>query len=208
MIYVSQLTLGRKDIKSLRVTDDYSVHRVIYSLFPDRRTDEEKKTSVSSGFLYADLGGNFWGRRFLILSDKEPSEIDLDDGKIETKLLPERFFNFKQYRFTVVVNPTIRKAQSGKAVPIKDKNEIRQWFSDRAEQLWGFTTDETLTVDKVEVKQIRGKGGHKFAISQVHLSGILTVAEKDQFIKAVSHGIGRTHAFGCGLLQIVPFIHE
>lgn len=169
---------------------------------------KKKKASVSSGFLYADLGGNFLGRRFLILSDRKPSELDLADGKIEVKVLPEKFLNYRQYRFKVVVNPATRNSKSRLYIPIKDKNEIRQWFSDKAEKSWGFITDESLTVDKVEVKQIRGKGDHKIVISQAHLSGVLTVTEKELFINAVSHGVGRAHAFGCGLLQIVPFIHE
>ena len=39
------LELSWRDIRELRVTDPYSVHRVIYSLFPDERTPEQKNAA-------------------------------------------------------------------------------------------------------------------------------------------------------------------
>ena len=203
MIYVSQLILGRRDLKEFKVTDDYSVHRVIYNFFSDQRDSDQKKLSESSGFLYVDLGGNALGRRFLLLSNRLPREIELSDSRIETKVLKDEFLQANAYRFKVVVNPTRRDAQTRKLVAVKGRENIAEWFTQRATS-WGFSTDETLTVDKVEVRQFKGKDDHKIVITQAHISGILTVTDRDRFIKAVSQGIGRSHAFGCGLLQIVP----
>lgn len=42
------LELSWRDIRELRVTDPYSVHRVIYSLFPDERTPEQKNCWANS----------------------------------------------------------------------------------------------------------------------------------------------------------------
>lgn len=204
MIFVSQLILGRRDLKELKVTDDYSVHRVIYNFFVDQRDSEQKKMSESSGFLYVDLGGNALGRRFLMLSNRIPKEMELNDSRIETKVLKDEFLLANAYRFKVVVNPTRRDAQTRKLVAVKGRENIAEWFAQRAINTWGFCTDESLAVDKVEVKQFKGKDDHKIVITQAHISGILTVTDRDRFIKAVSQGIGRSHAFGCGLLQIVP----
>lgn len=57
------LELSWRDIRELRVTDPYSVHRVIYSLFPDERTPEQKNAHQPAGFLYADKGGDKVSRR-------------------------------------------------------------------------------------------------------------------------------------------------
>ena len=38
----SVLHLDRRDIKALRITDPYSLHRVVYSLYDDVRSAEEK----------------------------------------------------------------------------------------------------------------------------------------------------------------------
>ncbi len=200
MIFVSQLFLSRKDLKEMKVTDDYSVHRVIYSFFSDQRDADQKQTSESSGFLYADMGGNALGRCFLLLSNRLPKP----DGRIESKVMKEEFLQANRYRFKVVVNPTRRDAQTRKLVAIKGKNNIADWFSRRAIDSWGFCTQGSLSIDKVEVKQFIGKGGHKIVITQAHISGFLNVTDRPSFTKAVSQGIGRAHAFGCGLLQVVP----
>ena len=62
-LIASVLHLDRAAIKALRVTDLYSLHRVVYSLYPDVRSETDKADSASSGILYADLGGDIRGRR-------------------------------------------------------------------------------------------------------------------------------------------------
>ena len=46
----SALRLNRADCKALDIKDAYSLHRVVYSLFP-------KPDDQSRDFLYADKGG-------------------------------------------------------------------------------------------------------------------------------------------------------
>ncbi|MGB7512366.1 MAG: type I-E CRISPR-associated protein Cas6/Cse3/CasE, partial [Pelodictyon phaeoclathratiforme] len=92
----SILRLGPKDIKTLRITDDYSLHRVVYSLFEDRRTEAEKNASVPSGFLYADKGGDTNGRLILLLSDREPRKPE--HGVLESKPVDEKFLAYDRYK--------------------------------------------------------------------------------------------------------------
>ena len=40
----SALHLSRSDVKALKITDAYSLHRVVYDLFDDIRTETEKKS--------------------------------------------------------------------------------------------------------------------------------------------------------------------
>ena len=63
----SVLHLSRADVKALKITDAYSLHIAVYSLFDDIRTENEKQKSVPSGILYADKGGDFHGRKILLL---------------------------------------------------------------------------------------------------------------------------------------------
>ena len=57
MMIASVLHLTRADVKALKITDTYSLHRVVYSIFDDIRSDSQKTQSVSSGILYADIRG-------------------------------------------------------------------------------------------------------------------------------------------------------
>lgn len=53
----SVLHLDRKAVKVLRITDPYSLHRVVYSLYEDARDAGQKNISQTSGILFADQGG-------------------------------------------------------------------------------------------------------------------------------------------------------
>ncbi len=198
----SILRLGPKEIKALRITDDYSLHRVVYSLFEDRRTDAEKNASVPSGFLYADKGGDKNGRLILLLSDREPRKPE--HGVLESKPIDDKFLTFDRYRFELVINPTKRDSRSRKLLAIKERDEIGLWFIEKAPASWGFTVNPaTLQVKSLQVKQFV-KQTHSVTHGGAELSGELEVIDRSLFIKSFQHGIGRGKAFGFGLLQIAP----
>jgi CRISPR system Cascade subunit CasE len=43
MMFASVLHLSRADVKSLKITDAYSLHRVVYDLFDDICSESEKQ---------------------------------------------------------------------------------------------------------------------------------------------------------------------
>lgn len=206
----SVLQLDRGAVKSLRITDQYSVHRVVYSLFEDVRSEHEKQQSVASGILWADLGGDFHGRKILLLSDRPPASAVSDRcGEVVSKKLSPDFLTYSDYRFQVIINPTRRANASGKLVPVKGRTDIASWFMDRAQKSWGFSVSaQHLQVDKIQVKTFSDKTGRTITLAQAHLQGYLTVTDRDQFIQSFKNGIGRARAFGCGLLQIVPVMEN
>jgi len=208
----SVLHLDRRAIKALRITDPYSLHRVVYSLFEDVRIDSVKRGSHASGILYADHGGEFvnreLNRKVLLLADRMPAEhVEGQYGLVQSKPIPERFLDHAQYRFKIVVNPTQRDQASGKTRPIKGREAIAAWFSERAAQSWGFQVSSVhLQVDRVDVLQFKDKQQHPVTLAQAHLHGQLQVTNRNLFQTSFAKGIGRGRAFGCGLLQIVPLI--
>ena len=50
-----------------KVKDAYALHKVVYGLFEDVRTEADKAAGKSSGILYADKGGDFHTRQILLL---------------------------------------------------------------------------------------------------------------------------------------------
>lgn len=70
--YVSALRLDRPVIKALKITDLYSLHRVVYGLFEDVLNQEAKQSSESSGIQWVDKGSDHQYRQLLILSDRLP----------------------------------------------------------------------------------------------------------------------------------------
>lgn len=206
----SVLHLDRRSVNALRITDAYSLHRVVYSLYEDARNADEKQASTASGILFADQGGDHRGRKILMLSNREPnSAVDGVYGEVRTKLIPDDFLEHDSYRFKVIVNPTRRDSASRKLIPVLGRDAVSQWFAERAEASWGFqVSTENLQVDRIDVLQFKGKKHRPVTISQAHVQGILRVTDREVFANSFAKGIGRARSFGCGLLQIVPLTNN
>lgn len=206
----SVLHLDRHAVKQLRITDAYSLHRVVYSLYEDVRDEEQKQASTSSGILYADQGGDVRGRKILMLANREPMDaVDGQHGEVLSKPIPGDFLEHDLYRFKVIVNPTRRDSASRKLVAVKGREDIAQWFIDRSTKSWGFeVSPQSLQVDKIEVLQFKDKHQRNITIGQAHVQGMLRIIDKAQFANSFNQGIGRARAYGCGLLQIVPVIES
>lgn len=202
-LYAAVLRLSRGDVKALRVTDAYSVHRVVYGLFAPARDEAGKHASQPSGIVYADRGGDFHHRRILLLADRMPN-LSPQHGTVECKRIPPQFLQHRRYAFEVVVNPTRRDGQTGKLAAVRGREEIADWFAERAVASWGFRVDRRqLQVDRVTVQRFV-KGGHTITHGSAALKGELEVLDRDRFKQSFRCGIGRGRAFGFGLLQIAP----
>ena len=197
MMYLSAYRLSRTDSRHLRLTDCYSVHRVVYDLFDPVRSEGEQ---THSGILYVDKGEDRQERLVLILSNRLPKTPAY--GKVETRTLERLHLDFSTYRFEIVVNPVRRNNQTRKIVPVRGRAAIARWFMDKA-PTWGFAVPE-LSLQVAEITVDRFKAKETVTLGKARLTGMLHVTDRQRFVQSVCQGIGRGRAFGCGLLQIVP----
>jgi CRISPR system Cascade subunit CasE len=189
----SVLKLNRSDFLKLKITDTYSIHRTVYSLFPQCEDGRD--------FLFVDKGGDFNERRILILS-KRPPQIP-EYGTIESKNIPESFLGLDYYGFEVRLNPTKRDKKDAKIIPIMGKDNLIEWFCAKSET-WGFITErESLQIQSTGVQTFDKQNG-QVTQNTVIFAGKLRVSDRALFIKSFEQGIGRGKSFGFGLLQIVP----
>lgn len=204
----SVLHLDRRAVKALKITDAYSLHRVVYSLYDDIRDTEQKRGSTASGILYADQGGDIRGRKILMLANREPgSAVDGQYGEVLSKSIPENFLEHEHYRFKVIINPTRRDSASRKLMAVRGREEVAQWFVERAMSSWGFEVSaEHMQVDKINVLRFKDKQQRLVTIGQAHIQGQLRTTDRAKFNQSFTQGIGRARAYGCGLLQIVPIV--
>ncbi|MBU2788182.1 type I-E CRISPR-associated protein Cas6/Cse3/CasE [Acidithiobacillus sp. VAN18-1] len=207
-LIASVLQLDRAAVKALRITDPYSLHRVVYGLYQDVRSAAAKTGHQASGILYADQGGDFHSRKILLLADRAPAGFaEGGYGEVRSKPIPDNFLDHPRYRFKVIVNPTRRDSVSGKLMPVKGRDAVATWFAERSLASWGFRiSSDHLQVDRLDVLQFRGKAQHSVTLAQAHVQGHLQVTDPEQFRHSFTSGIGRGRSFGCGLLQIVPLI--
>ncbi|MDO9317275.1 MAG: type I-E CRISPR-associated protein Cas6/Cse3/CasE [Gammaproteobacteria bacterium] len=203
LAYASVLDLNRSDVKVLNIKDAYSLHKVVYGLFGDIRSVEEKQNSTPSGIVYADKGGDFNNRRILMLSNRKPHQTP-QFGTVQTKPVHKAFLTHESYAFEITLNPGKRDKKTGKVVPIRGREAIEQWFKERAPESWGFSVNPiNLQTENLGVQTFE-KGGKVVTHGSATLKGELTVVDRERFTKSFTQGIGRGRAFGFGLLQIQP----
>ena len=195
----SVLKLSRTDCKSLKLTDAYSLHKIVYSLFP-------QKENETRDFLYADKGGSWNCRKILILSGRKP--LTPEFGEVESKEIPESFLNRDHYGFEVNVNPVRRNGPSKKTTSIRGISELHQWFIEKAAS-YGFEIDEPQSLQVCRIGVVRfEKSKNGVDCKQTHgtatFIGKLKVKDREVFRESFRKGIGRAKGFGFGLLQIVP----
>lgn len=205
LAYASVLELSRKDVRALKIYDAYALHKVVYGLFSDVRTEAEKASgSVGSGILYVDDKGDQYVRKVLMLSNRIPHQTP-QFGKIQTRSIFPEFLSHKNYAFEVSINPVRRVKNTIK--PIKNRDEIIKWFLDKSSSAWGFLVNpERIQLNELYVQTFDKGGNQRETITHgvARLSGVLSVTDSDVFRKSFTSGIGRGRAFGLGLLKIIP----
>lgn len=200
-MFLSRLILTLQDYRNLRITDDYSIHRVVYSLFP--------KSSNPGRILYADRGSRNALHTVLILSEIAPICSPETPQQIETKEIGPDFLRHSRYAFEILLNPVRRESLSRKLWPVLGETALREWFLEKAAANGFALTPEDearLVIQVRDTKTFKQKNASERNVThhQVLFSGTLTVSDSERFRNAFEHGIGKAKAFGFGLLQLAP----
>lgn len=193
MHYLTKLFLDAAALRKGNIRDDYSIHRLVYSLFP---LEQER-----SRFLYADKGSVRGGRLLLVLSEKEPNVPEYVTSA--TTIISENFFRFSDYRFEIDLNPVKKEKESGKRRAVTGQLDLLNWFIAHSEK-WGFQADaRSLEVSIKPVRQF-SKDGTVCTFNHAFFRGSLHVTDQEKFRESFLAGLGHGKAFGFGLLQLRP----
>ena len=200
-MFLTRLTLTLKDYRQFRITDDYSIHRVVYSLFP--KADEPNR------ILYADRGLKDGFQTVFILSETRPVPLSDWPLRFETKPVEPGFLRHARYSFEIVLNPVRKDSKTGKLKPVIGESNLREWFLEKAAANGFQLTPEDEAHLVIHVRSVqkfcqRLQPDKNVTHHQVVFSGTLTVTDPERFRQAFEQGIGKAKAFGFGLLQLVP----
>lgn len=187
----SILSLDRRAIKTLDIQDEYSIHRVVYDLFPT-----QERSFLYYRYPRSTSPGSM---KILILSQKSPDHPRV--GSLELKTVDPSFLEWSWYAFKVRINPIVRSG--GKEIAITSYDAVLEWFLDKQAQ-WGFSANpESLELQDFGVVRFQ-RGNHTVTLNECTVVGVLRVTDRFLFVKSFSEGIGRAKAFGFGLLQLQP----
>ena len=200
-LFASKLILHPEAQMRLRVRDRYSLHRVVMDLFEPSRRIVDPSGSQPSGIQWVDRGEHLAGREILILSDRMPRDQILpEDVQLATKAISDSFLQHSSYRFALTANPVAVVA--GRRVGLSNRAQIRDWLHDRAAAN-GFQID-FVEISRIGIERFQ-KESRWISYARADFSGLLSVRDRQAFIRCFSRGIGKGRAFGFGFLQISIF---
>ncbi|MFE3110613.1 type I-E CRISPR-associated protein Cas6/Cse3/CasE [Kitasatospora indigofera] len=137
----------------------------------------------------------------------------------------------QQYQFRVTANPAQAVAPQpsgvaaegagdglsgesrgrGKVLGHRTATHQRRWFLERTTR-WGFEVLGTGAGGEPDMRIIRSerlsfgkdKGAQRVTLQTATFEGLLTVTEPKVLVDALTVGVGRARAYGCGLLTLAP----
>lgn len=131
--------------------------------------------------------------------------------------LLERIQNGHRYAFRLTANPThstpAPKGGRGKVFGHVTVAQQEEWLRARQERAgFAIATDPAGSasepVDALVVKERQtlsfSRHEARVTLSVATFEGRLVVTDRDAFVHALTHGIGRAKGYGCGLLTIAP----
>lgn len=206
--YLCQMRIPLDDvIQNLKVRDLYDWHQLSWKVFPN------EPESSRNFLLRIDPMEGFC--RILILSTKKPVCPNwCHPEQFEFNVIPESFYGFKKYRFSLLVNPTKKvrsnasgeRTKNGRRVGLHSREELEGWIIRKGETN-GFQVDlDTLSIIP-KGKKFFCKPGTRGAHVAKDFQGFLSVTDPVKFHQAATKGIGSAKAFGFGMLALCP-IHS
>lgn len=158
----------------------------------------------------------------LLLSRSEPDLSGLakqfgqeGENAFQTKdyeALLQRVMPRDSWHFRLAANPTrsIKNMPDeqgrGSVVAHVTRQQQREWLLARAEKYGFALSPDNFDVVRSEWKEFRKHEGQHHAVSfkMALYEGVLTIVDQELFRAALVNGIGRSKAYGCGLLTIAP----
>ena len=213
------LTRLNPDTRSQHViadlTDVRRLHQRIMSLFPD---GQETTPRASMGVLYRVEHDNAGGLRILIQSHLAPSGERLPDsyGELASPIILKGLLGTLSHgtrvTYRITGNPTKRAFGDDPNNPHSrlKKGDLVSLTGEKAEEWWIRRAEtaglrlHSLTARPLPDLVSRSDRRRPLTVRAVQFDGTATITNPEAVKQAVTDGIGRGRAYGCGLLSMLP----
>jgi len=116
--------------------------------------------------------------------------------------------NGQQLRFRIKGNPVhsviVTKGSRGKVTPHISDFHKKVWLTNKSIQNGFLLNESHFEIVETGLHQFYTKSKTSpIRLSYATFEGILTVEDVDLFVKALTNGIGRAKAYGCGLMTVM-----
>ena len=195
--------------------NSYKEHQALWNLF-------EVEPNATRDFIYRHEVRN--GRPSYYVVSKRPPANNHGIWLIETKQYNPRLSTGQKFAFVLRANPVItinskrhdvvmaEKHRMGyKNIPHAERPPLQKivqqagakWLNQRAENNGFLFNEEVAKIDGYQLHESQKPGSKRsIRFSTIDYQGLLTVDDPGKFEKVLLHGLGKSKAFGCGLLLI------
>ncbi len=115
-------------------------------------------------------------------------------------------------RFRVTLNPVVsvmeKGGKRGRVMPHVTVEQQMKFLFDRAEKNGFILKENEFTIVERGYAEFKKANQKPLRLSKVSYEGILTVSDRDQFIRTLTEGIGKKKAYGFGMMTVIPFENE
>ena len=223
-VRVATERLDRMALLKLLSGDAYSSHQLLWRLFPNESQRPFLfRQEMEDEQLAANEGPRGLALFYLVSTDEPvcvPSLLEVNSKPYSPKLIAG-----EQLFFRLRANPTIARKQPGEKrsrrhdVLMDAKWQWRQGGESSPESLrmvmddcaiqWLADRSKGLGFELVSAPQVSGYRQHLWSrrhrqikFSSIDYEGVLTVTDPELFSHTLFAGMGRSRAFGCGLLMV------
>ena len=209
-IQIDPRTIRSKDLINFYHKGIYGEHQLLWKFF-------EKYKDTKRYFLYRQEHDN---RKFkyYVLSENIPSNFMEPNIHIESKEYNPRLSIGQPLTFSIRVNPTVTLGNKRHDIIMHKKRQYThqenkpplqqiiqdsgtKWFEKQAGKN-GFSFKPEMIVVNSYQQHKSNRKHKKISYSTVDISGNITVEDVSLFRNALFRGIGKSKAFGCGLMLI------
>lgn len=202
---MTTLTLLTLNPRSRRCRNDmgnpHDMHRTLMCLFP--HTDNSNAREHFGVLWRVEVGED---PTLLLQSRISPDLTGLPPNYADAQMKDigrylESFNHGQIIRYRTVINPsrTLRADGINQQKPIPFSG-IPEWWQNRVERTGIIPLDQPVVVSQ-PTRTVRRKG-NSIPILAARIDGVAEIADPEALCAAISAGVGRAKAWGCGLLTV------
>lgn len=223
-VRVATQGLNRSDLVQLLSGDAYANHQLLWQLFTQA---EERPFLFRQEMEMEQLDSQASPRGlplFYVQSSCEPEPVpgllECESKPFNPQLAPGDRLLFKlranptvdrkkegekrSRRHDVLMDAKWQCRQQGRDTPWELREAMdtsaEQWLENRCEQ-WGFSLNTKPQLSGYRQHQWRRKQG-QVRFSSVDYEGVITVTDPERLRTVLFNGVGRSRAFGCGMIMV------
>ena len=208
-MYLSRvkLDLKRSDTKRA-VSSPQVMHGIIEGCYIEKNRTLWRLDALNGNLyllLVSELPPNFENLCFQLCEEGETGETK------NYKAYLDRIKKGQEFRFRIRGNTVhcimTEKGRRGKVVPHVGKSHKNEWLIKKS-KLNGFKiAEDCFSIVESGVQQFyKKRKSIPVRLSYTVFEGILNVTDEKLFVEALSRGIGRGKAYGCGLITVMELI--